>query len=327
MKAHKENLKAKIISKIKPFLKEEMQAKLDENVRWTYISHPEHMEKSNVISAISYFIENKLDEFIDLCQDILPSFTQIDSESIGTEHPTEMAKKFIDLFDYLEKNGFPGATSFKKPVNFWSGEVARKKAFEAVHELSDSQVPSISIMFDVCRAIYKVQQTYDDFIILLTCSISRVFSSYAFNVANVYISSEKKSESAGITVSNNFWLAELPTLMKLHERQLLQDIQIHLYDHHREQWNNPVSLFSKEGYEIPVRRRNLHPLDSKELTDRFKTINMSKEEKERWANSQPRPNLTYGKLKIIAQIWRERTKQKRSKDTEFPNAKTSMSLV
>src|SRR3990167_1463257 len=300
-----------IISKIKPYLKKEMLAKLDKNAKWTYISIPEGKEKSDISAKISNFIENKLDHFIQLCQDVFPYFSQVDSESIGTVYPTEIAKKFIGLFHYLEDNGFPGPRAFNKPVSFWSGEAAKKKALEISTELSDSKVPSVSAMFDVCRAIHTVQQKYDNYIILLTSALSRVFSSYALGIANIYISSEKLSESPGLTVPNNFWLAELPTVMSLHERGFISDIKINLYNNFKQRWNKPVSLFTQEGNNIPIRRRNIHPFDVKESADRFKTPHMSAKERKQWYSSEPRPFITYGSLKRIAHEWRERTKQNR----------------
>lgn len=303
------------LSKIKSYLKKEMLAKLDENAKWSYMNIPEDRLKSDISAEILNFIEKNLDDFIQQCQAVLPYLSQADIESIGMEYPSEIAKKFVSLFYYLEENGFSGPRAFNKSVNFWSGQHAKIKALEASLELSDSKVPSISAMFDVCRAIHKVQQQYDDYITLLTSAVSRVFASYAFGATNIYISSEKLSESPGLTIPNNFWLAELPLLQSLHKRGVITDIKIHLYDHHKQEWNKIVSLFTQEGDNIPIRRRAIHPLDMGGSEDRFKTLHMSDAKKKQWQDSKPRPFITYGGLKRIVHEWHERAKKNKPDKT------------
>lgn len=294
---------------IKPYLKKIMLTKLDENTYWTYINVPEGRKKSDVKSAIRTFIENNLDDFIQLCGEVLPYFSQQDSESIGSAHPTKNAVKFMELFSYLEEKGFPGPKQFNKPVNFWSGTIAQHKALSLSEHLSDSKIPVISAMFDVCGSILRVQQKYDDYISLLTSAVARIFASYAFDEANVYISSEKQLEHPGLTVSNIFWLAELPTLMRLYDRKKITDIIIHNYNAKQHTWEPGISLFSESGLATPIRRKYIHPLDDASLSDRFKRVSMSDESRKHWIKSEPRPSITYGALKRIAHEWAERTKK------------------
>lgn len=297
-----------IVASIKPKLKEDLLHKLDEKSEFTRLSVPAGREKSEALAKMKIFIEKHLDEFVKLCSDVLPVFSEKDSESISTEHPTENAKRFLGLFCYLEELGFAGPKDFNKPVNFWSGQDAMKKAFVKSDELSDSEVPSVSAMFSVCQAIQFVQQQYDDYITLLTSSVSRYFASFAKDVASIYLSSDKISESPGLTAPNNFWLAELPVLMTLHKRGIVKDIRFQSYDHHAKVWSShAVSLFSKEGGNILLRRRAMHPLDAKESAGTFKPLARSIEARHAWVHSKPRPGISYAIMQKVALEWKART--------------------
>jgi len=295
--------KAEVLAQSVVPLKAKMLAKLDETQRWSYISVPEGMSRSELVSGMRSFIENNLSEFIGLCIQVLPHFSQQDSASIGTEYLTENATKFVDLFTYLEKNGFPGPRSYKRVKNFWSGEEARNRAAQSLDQISDNQIPAIAVMFDLCAAIQDIQRDYDHYLRFLSASISRVYAAHAHSIANVYMSSDKPCESPGFTVGNNFWEAELATLQQLMARKQLADIQIHLYDHINRTWNKPVSLFSEDGMALTIRRRSLHRHDNQALSDRFKA-GKSEAERELWRKSGERPAISFGRLKRMTMRWR-----------------------
>ena len=314
-------IRSSIISSIKPFLQAEMRKKLDPSARWSYCHLSETDAANDSFNQMHGFIDYHLDDFISRCTRVLPYLMHIDIESIGTESLTPIAKEFIALFDHLEKNGFAGVSAFDERITFWSGQVAKKKVIALDDEISDSKVPAVSVMFDVCRAIHQAQKKYDDYITLLTCATSRVFATNASEAVNVYISSEKVSELPGFTVPNNFWLAELPTLRHLYQRGIISDIIINLYNQHTGQWDSGVSLFSAEGANIPVYRRNRHRLDGGIDTGRFKSLNMSEDDRRQWINAKSRPYITYGKLtgfaKTLALVWRNRSKQVHSPDQHY----------
>lgn len=290
----------KIIVNMKLELKALMLQKLDERTRGHYVMIPDNGERDQALAAMRDFIETKLDDFINRCADVLPFMTERDADSIGTLSQTKVASEFLELFGYLEKHGFYGVRIFNKPINFWSGRVAMRAALNASNELSDSQVPAICVMFDVCQVIRNSQGRYDDYITLLTSSVSRVFASSTLHNPNIYVSSEKEAEMTGFTTPNNFWLAELPALMALYSRGVIQDITINLYDHVLGIWRVGVSLFSREGQMIPVYRRSKHELDEDAHSDRFKTQAMSETDVEKWKASAPRPSIAFGKLGSIA---------------------------
>lgn len=272
------------------------------------------MQRINFIEEIKPLVKiqltnQKLDIFLQQCQSILPIFSTKDRDSLGTTYLTTTAREFLTLFAFLDENGIRTAKHFNKPLNFWSGEIAKKKALDIQTELSDSEVPAIAAMFDIVSAMQILQKKCCEHIALLNAAISRVFALHATGVANVYLTSEKATEEAGFTVSNAFWNAELPMLMLLHKAKMLTDIQIHLYDHNKKLWKNPVSLFTSDGALIPIRRRCLHPLDHKEHANRFKSNNMTADERKNWQNSMARPAISYGKLKAITMKWHAYTKR------------------
>ena len=86
-----------ILFKIKPHLKSIMLAKLNENVRWTYISLPDGKDKYNFIQQIEFFIENKLDDFLKLCQEVLPYFSQDDLAQVILTKNQFKGRHFSDV--------------------------------------------------------------------------------------------------------------------------------------------------------------------------------------------------------------------------------------
>ncbi|MDX1901119.1 MAG: hypothetical protein SFW66_03825 [Gammaproteobacteria bacterium] len=285
-----------------------MQEKLTPNKPWSYINIPEENDENKTRDLINEFINHKLDDFILLCAEILPHLTENDADSIGLDKTTVHAKKFLELFYYLEQQGFPNVQAFNKPLCFWSGLEAKKHVkTKSISVLSDDRVPVISAMFDVCETIIDLQGR-DRWSTLLICAVSRAYASFATGQTNVYISSDKPSESPGFTAANYFWMAEMQTLNKLYQRGIVTAIDVHLFDHQTNQWQSPLSLMQGECDAILIRRRYKHPLDSENTIDCFKDKCTSDMTREKWQHSAPRPAISLGALKRIATEWRERTK-------------------
>lgn len=292
------------IARIKPVLQSTMLKKLNPLTPWSYVaSIPYGLSCEQVIRGINYFAFNKIDELITLCGEVLPYFSYEDMISIGTSTPTENAQKFVDIFAYLVINGFPGPYDFgAKSLNFWSGKIGKEKAYASAEAISDGNIPAIAAMYDICRAIRLLQGKHDDFINLLISSISRLYAAHSIGVVHVYISSDKTSEMPGLLANNNFWNSELPTLRNLLQRNLINDIQIHTYDHYKNKWNKPFSIDSTEALDLPIRHRSIHPLDNPSHADRFQTFFMN--ETKNWQASEARPEISYGGLLKICGIWR-----------------------
>jgi hypothetical protein len=292
-----------VLSKSLVLLRVSMLAKMDEASRWSHSHLPTGLSKEKFISGMKTFISDRLADFLNLCMQVLPYFTQEDGASIGADIPSENAKKFIALFQYLEANGFPGPGAYHCPINFWSGEEARRLALRIQNELSDDQVPAVAAMFAVCSTIQELQGRYDEYVRLLSVSISKVYALHANGTVNVYISSDKLCEESGFTVGNNFWDAELATLQLLAVQKKVADIHVRRYDHANQAWHKPVSLLSREGSVIPVRRRCIHRHDDQAHSARFKA-GKSEAERQQWRHSHARPSISYGSLKNIAVRWR-----------------------
>lgn len=282
-------------------LKARMLDKLDAGKRWSYVSVPDGVDGGKMLAAMRDFIEYKLDEFLNLCADVLPEFSLEDSETMTTGKLTARAAKFIQLFDYLEANGFPGPRMFGRPLYFWSGEAARNGAPKNALELSDNRIPAVAVMFDVCQCIVELYGKYDEHLCLLCTSISRYYAMHASGVVNVYLSSDKESEAAGFSVGNNFWNGELAVLQSLKKRGIVNDIHIHLYDHQMKQWRQPVSLFSEAGNAIEIRRRCFNEWhDKPQHRERFRSCGMAKEV---WSKTSPRPSITVGDMHKYVRRW------------------------
>lgn len=311
-----------VIAQLETPLREMMLQKLNPDVRWSYLNFPEGRNRATSKLAMQQFIENNLPEFIARCQAVLPQLTELDAESLSQKKLTENAQQFIDIFAWLETVGFLGIRDFGQPINFWCGEEARQYATTRQNEVSDSRIPSIALMFDVCRLIHRAQNQYDDYIMLLGFCVSRFYTSHASNDVNIYLSSDKLSELPGLTVNNHFWMAELPALMAMHRRGLVTDIKINLHDQVAG-WLSPVSLFLDRGQQIPIRRRDSHSLDSSEHLDRFKNHLISSHQILEWRQSKARPMIRYGALKRIAQEWRNRARVKTWNEDHLQNHKSS----
>lgn len=293
--------------KIQKELKESMLKRLDEMQEPAYIHIPKSFDKCEYISKIRYFLDNGLQEFLNRCSQIVPCLTDQDVQSLGSFQLTPRAREFVSLFDHLERSGFPGQRVLDRPINFWSGKVAEDRTYRAQDEISIRNFLPTYFMNNICHKIQKENPHEKEIVHRFYLAISKCYSTAASGNVNVYISSDKISESPGFNVPNFFWEAELPVLQMLVHRGIVQDIQIHLYDHIKKAWNDPVSFFSKEGSHISVHRRSVHPLDNPSTVDRFLRDPIAEEDYEKWKETQPRPEITINSLKKVTNHWRRVT--------------------
>lgn len=304
MTAH--SIPATQIINIKAEFEKAIRTRLPVNATYSLVS------RLDVEAALEFqlnaesFLQNSMHDFLEQCSRILPLLTHQDVMSIGGDAPSTTATAFLELFTTLEHHGIHGPDYFKMPVNFWSGESAGNKAYEAPNELSDYETPSMSFMHMMIKCIQQARGRYDDEILLLSMAVSRVFSTHAHGIANVYVASEKANECAGLTVCNNFWEGELSNLLARHRAGHVHDIQFHFYDDAAKQWQTPVSFFAPASHFIRVRRRNAHRHDNADQVRLFKTQSMSGAERLQWKAAPPRPAVTLGRIRQIVSIWREK---------------------
>jgi hypothetical protein len=323
--ATKNELTANTLNQLKRSnLKNNMLAKLNPLVPWSYCSSktsPDNLLKMRT------FLENNLDDFIDKCIEVLPYLTQNDSDSLSSGQLTEHAEKFLGLVRLLEEHGFAhpkiGINPGEFVINFWSGMKGREKAHAQANELSDSSVPSVCLLFDICSEIQKAehQDNYLHLSSVLPEIISRVYASKAQGVVNVYVSSDKNSEDPGLKIGNNFWSAELPILQFLKQNKKVSKVNIHLYHPLNNQWE-VIDFHSKKSSYIPILRRTAHTVisHSKDDIKKFEYYRPEQEFKKWCEISEPRRVTSVGRMRFFASTWRRNAKHKmEEKENINPN--------
>jgi hypothetical protein len=257
----------------------------------------------------TFLNSDKFDIFYQKFSLIISQFTQDDFDSIGMIQTSERVRSLINCFTMLDENGFPFVNSRK--INFWSGQNARLRA-QSDDALTDNKVPSISIGFDICTIIQKIERKNNSFILssFLPSIISSVYASQARGEVNVYLSSDKLSEPSSISVGNNFWNGELPVLQKLYQQNLIRKIWIHLQIE-KDTWAPPIDLNSEEANHIRLIRRHAYlsnnpMLNDSDLSSFIVEQKMGPTEYSAWCqNAASRPFITLGKIRQIARIWKK----------------------
>lgn len=326
---------AKNMDNVKTNLKNTMLSKLDPNVRWNYCTFPDGVDEKAAIDKMRNFIEDdaKFNSFYNELKSVLENIVDADVRSIGTGQETETAKKFLKIINELEKEGFYNVGG--RNINFWSGTEGREAAHAAKDECSDSDIPLISVLFDIAASIQEKENKEDRHVLysLLPDVISAVYATQAANKGHVsvYMSNDKVgSEPEGcLQQGNNFWNAELPTLQRLVHAGKLKNINVSFYNSQSKTWSTPIDINSPESEQIPVRRRlavTMNTLDAaltsaiKSNTDPFATPSrglldfsenflkngMSKSEYQKFcSDAKARPQTTLGNLRKVANKWHQ----------------------
>jgi hypothetical protein len=234
-------------------LQERMYKKLDKNTPWSYIPKylPANTSEQMLIEKMKYLIDHLLNQAVELSTPVLATFSHQDCDSIGTNSITENACRFLEIITFLENNGFPGPISFAKPINFFSGNEAKKRAYHSQNELSliEGMIPCFTVLYDLWYAAQQKPNTS-----LMFCTLSKVLAYYAKGTVNVYLS-DNLGKPAGLVVGSYFWDMELPVLQHSqtsNKEERITDIMIHVYDQDEGKWRLPVSLYSKEINDIPI---------------------------------------------------------------------------
>jgi len=105
----------------------------------------------------------------------------------------------------------------------------------------------------------------------------------------LYLSSDKDSEGVGLTVNNNLWCAELPTL-----KAASVEISVFLYSDGT--WRGPVNL---NDLDIPVWRRNWHPLDNDIHRSSFVEPHYNITDFDSWRLAPARPYISLSYLRAL----------------------------
>lgn len=251
---------------------------------------------------------------------VLDGLHQEDIESLRSQQSTPKAQEFVSLFDFLEERGFPSYQDIGKPVVFWSGKVAMDLSFHEKDKVSIRHFLSTHLMNALCHEMLlefpdKKQELY-----FFYFGISSIYARFSSGSVDVYISSDKTSESPGLHAGNFFWEAELPMINKLFQDGIVHDIKFHFYDEKTGTWDFPISFFSEQGEDILVRRRHAHQIDPLHTHGLFLTDAMPSDHYEQWKQSDPRPCTKVGFLRKLGRHWKERAQQQSLKRMEsgFP---------
>ena len=314
-----------LFEKLPEILQKNLERGLDPTSRDHYMHCPPGITEEALSHRLRSFISSDLPEWLRLIQEVIQDLTEEDVESLGSHRATPNAEKLMELYHFLEIHGIPGTREFNQPLNLWSGTESMKKAAADETTRCDSKIPAISMMFCLSASIKETLGKRTDLNRLLENASSKILCLNASGITNVYINSDKISESAGFTLNNNFWSVELTTLQRLLAEGKIPDVHFHLYDHLEKKWLAPKSLMRQEACDIPLRRRDAYLFSHESLSEtpfdpRFKRLNMRKEEVDAWTHSAPRPALTFGQLQKIAGQFKAKVKAKALGATEEKSA-------
>ena len=222
---------------------------------------------------------------------VLLSLNQVDVESIDEDakHATPNAQAFLD---------FCSTRIVREPHCFWSGRTAKLRAQAAKPEQyrSDAEVPFVATLFRTCMSLECVspQQRRQ-----ISFAISRVYALYSEGPhALVYLSSDKPTESAGLTVGTNFWEAELPVLSRMVSVGRLTALQYFVYDQTLSRWTTREQVDT-----LPIYRRYAHPLDPLSVLGSFVEDRFGQNDYDMWRLTAPRRAIILGRVRSIVAIW------------------------
>lgn len=174
---------------------------------------------------------------------------------------------------------------------FWSGRAAAACAAE-MGGVTDKSFRVLRDLFAAC----SVRGTPP----AVGYAISGAFAETTRGTAHVWLSSDKPSEPAGLTVGTNLWEAELPVLQMRRQAGHLAGLCFHV-QRDDGTWTETAVLPDH----LPIWRRHAHPLDPPTTSASFVTSEKEQHEWDAWRARPPRPLLlTWGQLRAIANKWR-----------------------
>ncbi len=265
------------------------------------------------IQKRSDFLDETKDNFEKFYQTLIEVLIKIkpeDIQTIASENESAHFKHFTDCYHSLDLEGFYSVNG--KPIQFWSGQVAKNKIIADQSQYSDSDIPAISVMYKLNHFIQAEEKRRGSFFLkrLLAELNTAYFASQAKGIVNIYLATNKEKEKSGITIGNYFWNEELPILQKKYFRNEIQ-LRLFLWKG-GDYWEGPYDIY-KQSHLVPVVRRNAYRcFSSPRLLDhspeRFETEEkMIPEQKPflTWSKQPARPQvLTLSNLKKITQLWR-----------------------
>jgi hypothetical protein len=224
--------------------------------------------------------------------------TSAENKAENKASPASKFRHFVYEQEHKNINAFRNV-----PHCFWSGIQARARANVLAREgkaVTDSSYPFISFLFAVCSTIRsEAGGVYGGHETLISFAISRIYASFAQDLALVFLSSDKPSEPTGITLGNNFWMAELPVLQANKHNGKITDIKVSI---------NTNSIWETYSFNellfLPLWRRSWHMLDDIKHKPSFVTQKMETADWEAWRTAPPRKPITVYTLFHICRKWK-----------------------
>lgn len=197
-----------------------MTAKLTPSASYHYCHYDEGSNPEIQHAKMSHFIEHDLSAFTAKTLQILSLLRKEDMDTLGTDKETEVASAFKSLVNELEEAGFSDPKG--KPRNFWSGDLARAIAYADEGFVCDSQVATVSVLFDMCWLIQQseIEAHCQDLYSFLPAAISSLYAYGAEGSVHVFLSSNKSNEPPSLQAGNYFWEGELPILARKHSEAM-----------------------------------------------------------------------------------------------------------
>jgi len=241
-----------------------------------------------------------------------------DVESIGDEQVTSNAKILLDIINSNQTSDERSNNVINNVSNdnyhcFWAGMKARQYLLSRHDVKTDYDYTILCVLFELCGMLRQEcnDGQHSEHMTIVSYAISACYATLSTGIVNVYISSDKQSESGGLTLGTNFWEAELYTLQKMRRRGLVTDIIIYTINHDGSFANDGISV---NIINIPIWRRQHHPtLDSQDSKQSFVTQGMTNSDYDNWRLHPPRNYITVNKVRHIIAKWRSRTSTNKTK--------------
>lgn len=190
-----------------------------------------------------------------------------------------------------------------RPINFWSGNLAKKKADEVLTSLSDSNVPAIAVMMELGRLLKeKLPETCQ----ILCSGSSAVFALRAQGHCICYNASSFNGQEGFVWTAGNFhWEIERPIVTDLVNKGVITKFETSFYDPLTNTWKDPKPLEEMKD-EIKIVRRSSYSAGG--LHDRNPSIFHPDTN-----DGRERPFITFGQLKKAADKFKKNAYEAKEK--------------
>jgi hypothetical protein len=207
-------------------------------------------------------------------------------------NPTILAQKFLNYSkQYMEY----------LPHCFWSGKEAKEKSKELLKFKSDADISYISLLFKYIGENKTIKNNKQ-----ISFLISKLFALYSKGPEVIIsLSSDKKSEIPGLTVSTNLWEAELPIINYLYQIGEIKKINFMIFSYsiHSMTYNKIISF---QKLNIPIYRRYYHIYDHINSKNSFILDTYDQTDFDNWRKTPNRKGININIIRKMIKKWRNK---------------------